>query len=765
MITQVTSENKVSYRRLWEEATADLRKYDSKGNIAAESGEAPIMASSKFGYAKVNITASTYEPKTFYCKTIQDGETIYKLDEGPNFVEGTEYYLQYETAIDSLNEYFAYIKELAMINPAKYTRLPIDEDLFEIDANARTIMVPASFAKNGISVKGDVISEIVYFRINRYFDMDDLSTKQIFVEWKNADGREGVSKVWGIDVESDPGYLIFGWPIDSAVTEATGKVSFSVRFYTVDSKNANTLQYSWSTLPQTADIKNSLDFNISGLISKNDSDVIRDNDTLIIDRLINSQTTEFDTIAEAPIFFDREEDEKGNPHNYGDLPKTLDMEDGNDNHNTLKVSAYSTDGGSISYRWIKRSYEPASFSEIVVTEEEYTPGTLYIKGEDGTFTQEKADSVFNADATYALPQYKAETIDKSDRSVKAMTLDSERETNKIYYIQSSKEGIVPVTYKILSPAIAIKAAEIDSPYFGYGVVDLPGDELNEVPVYETIATAVVNGIGRYNAVATNRSNKSTKDTLSTICIVAPPDIPLISTPVDTTAILKKDADYLTTIGVGVRGGRRGTPTYEWFYKGAEDEDFTAIPDSNKSTLNVQGAAYGSEPIGDGFYKVKITNHLNGATTETESTICTVTHEVIAPAIGNLTELVGDNTTIEYALSDIEAGKKVLDFELTENILEKPMKDAINKPEENSITYRWYKVYQGNKLDSQMDKLLKDAYDGKYIKPDAQDIANSPTENADGATFTPTASGFYFCVITNHFNGQSASISTPVYIVV
>lgn len=757
MITQVTSENKVSYRRLWEEATADLRKYDSKGNIAAESGEPPIMASSQYGYAKVKVTANTYEPKTFYIKKVEDGETTYVFDEGPNFDGSQEYYLQYETAIDSLNEYFAYIKELAMINPAKYTRLPIDEDLFEIDANARTITVPANFSKNGISVKGDVISEIVYFRINRYFDMDDLSTKEIFVEWENAAGRTGVSKTWGIDVESDPGYLIFGWPVDAAVTEASGRVSFSVRFYTVDTNNGNTLQYSWSTLTQTAEIKNSLDFNISDLISKNDADVIRNNDSLIVDRLKNSQTTEFDTVAEPPVFFDAE-------GNYGDLPATFDMEDGNEAYNTLKTSAYSTDGGSISYRWIKRSYEPTDFAGVTVAEEDYTPGTYYVKTAAGAYELDAEDGVFDAATEYFVPQYRAETIDKSDRSVKALTLDTEREPNKIYYIQTSKEGVVPVTYKILSSTIGLKAAEAESPYAGHGVIDLPSDALDGTPVYETIATAVVNGIGRYNAVATNRSNKSTAETVSTTCIVAPPDVPVITTPVEATGILRAADNYATFLKVGVRGGRRGTPSYQWLYKGAADTEFAEVESGTESSLKVQGAAYGSEPIGDGFYKVVITNHLNGATAITESSICAVTHEVSKPVITNVDELVGSNDTVEYNLADIQTGDAVLDFELEENVNEKPMKNALNDPENNKISYRWYKIKLSNKDNNKMDALFTSARKGEYV-PDDFDIKNEIAGTIDEATYIPTEGGYYICIITNTFNGQSVSISSPVYIVV
>ena len=94
------------------------------------------------------------------------------------------------TRIESLSEYFEYIKDLAKIDPI-YTRLPLDEEVFEIDANTRAITVPKSFQNNGISVQGDVMSEILYFKINRFYDATDLAQDdmKIYIQWQNADGE------------------------------------------------------------------------------------------------------------------------------------------------------------------------------------------------------------------------------------------------------------------------------------------------------------------------------------------------------------------------------------------------------------------------------------------------------------------------------------------------------------------------------------------------------------------------------------------------
>ena len=78
-----------------------------------------------------------------------------------------------EEIITSLDDYFVQFKDLVMVDPV-FAILPLDEPYFEIDADTRVITVPSEFKKNGISVKGDQIAEIVFFTIDRYYDTTDL---------------------------------------------------------------------------------------------------------------------------------------------------------------------------------------------------------------------------------------------------------------------------------------------------------------------------------------------------------------------------------------------------------------------------------------------------------------------------------------------------------------------------------------------------------------------------------------------------------------
>ena len=133
--------------------------------------------------------------------------------------------------IDSLKQYFHYIADLAQIN-TKYTVLPADEDVFDIDANTREIIVPSSFRKNGVGVQNDHIAEVLYFRIDRYFDSQDLGLCKIYIQWQNASGELGLTREYSRDLNSEEGKLIFGWPISESITQTAGPVQFAIRFYT-----------------------------------------------------------------------------------------------------------------------------------------------------------------------------------------------------------------------------------------------------------------------------------------------------------------------------------------------------------------------------------------------------------------------------------------------------------------------------------------------------------------------------------------------------
>lgn len=201
--------------------------------------------------------------------------------------------------ISSLNEYFAAIEDLAQID-LKFTILPLDEETFDIDANSRTITVPPSF-KHGVGVKGDQVAEIIYFKIDRYFDATDLNTQNIYIEWENAKGEQGLSKEYVRDITTDPDHIIFGWPLASQITEYAGSVKFAVRFYSFKDPTAadKEIVYSFATQPQTIMINSTMDFNITDDgIQRLEDDVI----DMIKARFQNSEKDDVTVDVPAPTF-------------------------------------------------------------------------------------------------------------------------------------------------------------------------------------------------------------------------------------------------------------------------------------------------------------------------------------------------------------------------------------------------------------------------------------------------------------------------------
>lgn len=168
--------------------------------------------------------------------------------------------------IHSIEEYFQNIEAISELAEGRYTRLPLDEPCFNIDANTRIIEIPSDFRKNGIGVKGDHIAEILYFRIARYYDTTDLARDDIDIlfEWK-LKNEDYILPYYLKDIESEPGYIIFGCPIDDRITEEAGSVQVAVRFIEKikdNNSNITKINYSLSTLPATLAINPSLDFSI-----------------------------------------------------------------------------------------------------------------------------------------------------------------------------------------------------------------------------------------------------------------------------------------------------------------------------------------------------------------------------------------------------------------------------------------------------------------------------------------------------------------------
>lgn len=279
--------------------------------------------------------------------------------------------------ISTLEEYFSWLQNLGdekLGGDRKYTILPIDEDHFEINANTRAINIPASFKKNGVAVQGDDLAEVLYFKIDRYFDYMDLNNCEIYIQWetpKDAQGKtiKSVSPAYIRDIASEPGKLIFGWALSDAITANSGNLKFSVRFFQWDTTESGekTLAYSFSTLTAQVLIQPSINFN-----PETDEYHVDDVADRLLERLKNSDIAGGYAAAKPEFVVNLVKNPQEGKLGYDLDPETHKFE--------LLVQAFSSDTGSINYIWKRQDLNEDNTTKD--TKVEIVPSTnVYVEAD------------------------------------------------------------------------------------------------------------------------------------------------------------------------------------------------------------------------------------------------------------------------------------------------------------------------------------------------------------------------------------------------
>lgn len=171
-----------------------------------------------------------------------------------------------DNGIADIGDYFMELENIkSALDAGKGDRywliIPGDEELFEIDANSRSIKIPTEFSKNGIGVQGDHMAEVIYFSVDRYFDTTDLFNKEILVQYELPSGDKYLAKTINKTLKYQDNKVVFGWIVTGDMTEVAGNIKFAVRFYDRNDEKTRLL-YSFSTLTATVKVNASLDFDI-----------------------------------------------------------------------------------------------------------------------------------------------------------------------------------------------------------------------------------------------------------------------------------------------------------------------------------------------------------------------------------------------------------------------------------------------------------------------------------------------------------------------
>lgn len=292
-----------------------------------------------------------------------------------------EYKALFEKANLELNDYNitnleVYYKNLLALakKDINYTRLPLDEGVFEIDANTRTIIVPEEF-KGGIGVQGDQIAEILYFKINRYYDMTDLNTKNIYIQWKTPKGEKYLSTEYLRDIESEPDYLIFGCPLDNRITQESGEIEMAISFVGWEDEYEANMTYSLNTQPIKLKIKSGLNITDMALLDSKMSD-------LVLNNLIYPERIE----EEKPIILRDIENER--QYLYDPIYIYAISPNGGEIEYQLEINI--TDTQEQNYTQISKSDYNEKYEYVLTKDIEFNKNKKYYINENGTLATETA---------------------------------------------------------------------------------------------------------------------------------------------------------------------------------------------------------------------------------------------------------------------------------------------------------------------------------------------------------------------------------------
>lgn len=596
-----------------------------------------------------------------------------------------------------LEQYFAWLPTLMSYEKTapdgtkipiglQYAILPVDEEVFEINANTRQITIPENFRKNGIAVQGDQVAEVVYFKIARYFDFMDLNNTIIYIQYETPDGTQDASLEWVRDIETEPDYLIFGWALDSRITATSGTLKFSVRFVSLDDPQDGELPdnikytYSLNTLQASVNIQPTLVL---------DTDI--DYNTITkgmakIKHMIASRVKQAEIVggkdAQPPEITMTIADwikEAGITEVKKDDMYVVDLVyQGIDENKKPKyaikprIQAFSTDTGVISYNW-NEIFLNGVPRPVDIHNETYVRTTDDIPQETTVYYTRTT----NTDSTYSYSMITG--LGSTDTIPFETTADGYVTDEAGNRLELGKDGL-------------------------YHIYDKENDTLGEVstPIrayFEKYGESTIAKAGMYEGLASNTLSSGKSFTLSCGKILVPGPEAATTTFVNTTGFFKgKDNSF--TIDATIKNDSifengdfitaSAGCTYQWYKD--EDEAYTGVIQITKQDLTeITNAENKKETIAkvsltvqaddtksygnQGDYYLKIISSRNGGAHEDSTDAVSITHNPI--------ELQTSNITIE----NLSTGNTYID---NGDKLKAVVSGIDNQLESKTkLTYKWF----------------------------------------------------------------------------
>ena len=658
MITAMNGNNSEAYRALFVEATELLSGFERVQTFDVDKIGSYYLKNDKDEF----VPADNINSLNDFASILSSGKKVYIATDGG----ANEEFVKQGSKITTLEEYFSWIEQLGQ-KDKRYTKLPLDEPHFIINPETRAIIIPSEFKKNGISVQGDELSEIVYFEIDRFYDYKDLNTSNIYIQWelpKGPNGTEvGVSTEHIRDIESKPGKLIFGWALSNKITKNAGALKFSVRFYDeIEAADKKILGYSLSTLTASVNILPSIGIDIAS-IKEEQIDKCSDN---LIQRLENAQVVG-GVAAAQPEYIEYDLDQA--EYDLDDNGKAI-----------LRVMAKSKDTGTISYQWKKIPVDAdnkateelksmaSEFNYVKIDKDKYDTlpfGSVGIyepngEGYNPIISKPDAETLKNMDLYYRVSACKVPNANDEKVVGYYYAVASNRVSNSINEKESNK-AFFPCPTKIeINKSIAeryildktpaesdltielAEAADAEKCKFTYQWYKNNNYALNfneeeeeaswvEIKENGTSETYTPTEPGRYRVNIIKTRNKENTDITSTICRVTDmPIAPDIKADVDMLGSANINNDESKGFEIIIKN--MDNIDYDnfritWSYRD-DDKDLTTELFTVQDILTFNPMHYQNEikkALGlgendniDGAYLAQVTNEFNGETASSNS---------------------------------------------------------------------------------------------------------------------------------------------------
>lgn len=556
-----------------------------------------------------------------------------------------------ENEIADIGDYFMELDKIkAALEAGKgdpyWLIIPGDEELFEIDANSRNIKIPTEFNKNGIGVQGDHMAEVLYFSVDRYFDIHDLFNKEILVQYELPGGEKHLATTINKTLKFQDNKVVFGWIVTNDMTEVAGNIKFAVRFYDRNEEKSKLL-YSFSTLTAVIKVNASLDFNIDTEEDINSTLIFIDAENEYYNNLRPSTSDNIAIPAAAPIFVDLAPD-VGEEFSYN-ISNTFEgrakFDPANLENKAMGAISYEfryigknmpestapTNPTVLKYYEINLETETPNEYEAYYTEEQSGEQTYYATYPYGDWEKNedsRPDKLFKVKATLQPDKAGAYFLRATNYAGRGNSIYADSEK---WYIAFAKEAIIDyvngltegATYqhqKIEQNGSVELKPGITSPDNGTLTTQWLKDGvlINDA----TSMTYIANAEGIYTVKVTNKKNEDTTTITSEAMRVSyPPAEPVIDEyfangEVKNNLTALKNVNSLK-VTVKPIGAYSDTIRYQWYIIRDNEVNPEGEPLSGETTAEIKIHETGVQ------YYVKVINEYNTFTVERKSNEFTV----------------------------------------------------------------------------------------------------------------------------------------------